>query len=61
MLQAMLSSNARKHCGSAMARTYARDERTYAESWLSRREILTFRNARARIRIFLSANFQGQR
>ena len=51
---------ARSTC--SLDRSYVRtDGRTNAESWLGRREILTFRNACAHIRNFLSADFQGQR
>ena len=49
MLQAML----RKQCCRALPiRTYVTNG---LRKWLSYREILTFRNARARIRIFPSA------
>ena len=63
MIRAMLK-HMLKHPARALLRgngTYVTHVRTYAESWLSRGEILTFRNARAHIRIFPSADFQGQR
>ena len=53
MIRAMLK-HMLKHPGQAMLRgidTYVTHERTYAESWLRTREIATFRNARAHIRI----------
>ena len=50
MLQAMLRSNA------AVLYQYETDVTNVLRRWLSTREILTFRNARARIRIFSPAD-----
>ena len=53
-----------KHPSRAMQRgigTYVTNERTNGESWLSTRDILTFRNARAHIRRFSPADFRDER
>ena len=63
-----MTNGSAEHMPGAYASSIARqlchgrtDGRTNEESWLSTRDLLTFRNARAHIRKFPSADFGGSR